>query len=180
MAENSIFLIDIDKVLKDKAGEKAKKIPRFVVSFLKRIVHQDEVNAFLTRTADKSGVDFLEACMEYLDIKLEVEGIENLPSEGLCTFVSNHPLGGQDGVALGYVLGKHYGGRIKYLVNDLLMNLRLFAFRSTRRVPSRGISPEWWKPVSVRMIISLCFRPVCVRAVSMELSKICPGRRHLS
>ena len=115
MAENSIFLIDIDKVLKDKAGEKAKKIPRFVVSFLKRIVHQDEVNAFLTRTADKSGVDFLEACMEYLDIKLEVEGIENLPSEGLCTFVSNHPLGGQDGVALGYVLGKHYGGRIKYL-----------------------------------------------------------------
>ena len=40
MAENSIFLIDIDKVLKDKAGEKAKKIPRFVVSFLKRIVHQ--------------------------------------------------------------------------------------------------------------------------------------------
>lgn len=123
MAENSIFLIDIDKVLKDKAGEKAKKIPRFVVSFLKRIVHQDEVNAFLTRTADKSGVDFLEACMEYLDIKLEVEGIENLPSEGLCTFVSNHPLGGQDGVALGYVLGEHYGGRIKYLVNDLLMNL---------------------------------------------------------
>ena len=123
MAENSIFLIDIDKVLKDKAGEKAKKIPRFVVSFLKHIVHQDEVNAFLTRTADKSGVDFLEACMEYLDIKLEVEGIENLPSEGLCTFVSNHPLGGQDGVALGYVLGKHYGGRIKYLVNDLLMNL---------------------------------------------------------
>ena len=172
MAENSIFLIDIDKVLKDKAGEKAKKIPRFVVSFLKRIVHQDEVNAFLTRTADKSGVDFLEACMEYLDIKLEVEGIENLPSEGLCTFVSNHPLGGQDGVALGYVLGKHYGGRIKYLVNDLLMNLHGLA--------PRGISPEWWKPVSVRMIISLCFRPVCVRAVSMELSKICPGRRHLS
>ena len=102
MAENSIFLIDIDKVLKDKAGEKAKKIPRFVVSFLKRIVHQDEVNAFLTRTADKSGVDFLEACMEYLDIKLEVEGIENLPSEGLCTFVSNHPLGGQDDLLMNW------------------------------------------------------------------------------
>lgn len=76
MAENSIFLIDIDKVLKDKAGEKAKKIPRFVVSFLKRIVHQDEVNAFLTRTADKSGVDFLEACMEYLDIKLKWKALK--------------------------------------------------------------------------------------------------------
>ncbi len=48
----------------------------------------------------------------------------NLPQDGLYTFVSNHPLGGQDGVALGYVLGKHYEGKVKYLVNDLLMNLR--------------------------------------------------------
>ena len=47
MADNSIFLIDIDKVLREKAGKKAKRIPRFVVSYLKRIVHQDEINSFL-------------------------------------------------------------------------------------------------------------------------------------
>lgn len=123
MSDNSVFLIDIDKILKDKAGKKARRIPRFLVSYLKRIVHQEEINSFLTSVADKTGVDFLEACMEYLDIRLEVEGLENLPSAGLCTFVSNHPLGGQDGIALGYVLGKHYNGKIKYLVNDLLMNL---------------------------------------------------------
>ena len=107
MGENSIFLIDIDKVLRDKAGKKANRIPRFLVSYLKHIVHQDEINVFLKSVADKTGVDFLEACMEFLDIKLEVRGIENLPSDGLCTFVSNHPLGGQDGIALGYILGKH-------------------------------------------------------------------------
>lgn len=123
MAEKSMFLIDIDKVVKDKAGKKANRIPQFVISYLKRIVHQDEINAFLKSVSDKTGVGFLEACVDYLDIRLEVEGMENLPSEGLCTFVSNHPLGGQDGIALGYILGKHYGGRIKYLVNDLLMNL---------------------------------------------------------
>ena len=123
MSDNSVFLIDIDKVLKEKAGDKARRVPRFVVSYLKRIVHQDEINAFLTSVSDKVGVDFLEACMDYLDIKLEVEGLENLPDDRLCTFVSNHPLGGQDGIALGYVLGKHYDGKIKYLVNDLLMNL---------------------------------------------------------
>lgn len=123
MGENSIFLIDIDKVLRDKAGKKANRIPRFLVSYLKHIVHQDEINVFLKSVADKTGVDFLEACMEFLDIKLEVRGIENLPPDRLCTFVSNHPLGGQDGIALGYILGKHYNGRIKYLVNDLLMNL---------------------------------------------------------
>lgn len=123
MADNSIFLIDIDGILKAKAGEKAKRIPRFVVSYLKHIVHQEEINAFLKESADKVGVDFLEACMDFLDARLDVHGLENLPEGRLCTFVSNHPLGGQDGVSLGYVLGKHYGGRIKYLVNDLLMNL---------------------------------------------------------
>ena len=146
MAEKSMFLVDIDKVVREKAGKKADRIPRFLISYLKRIVHQDEINAFLTRVADKTGVDFLEACVEYLDIRLEVEGIENLPAEGLCTFVSNHPLGGQDGIALGYILGKHYGGRIKYLVNDLLMNLHglaLSAFRSTRPGRSRAIFRRW-------------------------------------
>lgn len=123
MADQSVFLIDIDKIIKEKAGEKAKRVPRFFVSFLKKVIHQDEINRFLKSSSDKTGVDFLDACMSYLDIKLEVEGLENLPSDGLCTFVSNHPLGGQDGIALGYVLGKHYDGRIKYLVNDLLMNL---------------------------------------------------------
>ena len=123
MSDSSVFLIDIDKILKEKAGSKARRVPRFVVSYLKRIVHQDEINAFLSSVSDKTGVDFLEACMDYLDIKLEVEGLENLPDDRLCTFVSNHPLGGQDGIALGYVLGKHYDGKIKYLVNDLLMNL---------------------------------------------------------
>lgn len=123
MADNSIFLIDIDKIIKEKAGKKASRVPRFVVSYLKRIVHQDELNGFLRENSDKVGVPFLEACMNFLDAKLEVEGIENLPEDGLCTFVSNHPLGGQDGVSLGYLLGKHYDGKVKYLVNDLLMNL---------------------------------------------------------
>lgn len=123
MADDSLFLIDIDKILKDKAGEKARYIPGFVASYLKKIVHQDELNVFLRRTTDKVGIDFLEACLEFLDARLDVKGLENLPKEGLCTFVSNHPLGGQDGVALGYILGKHYDGKIKYLVNDLLMNL---------------------------------------------------------
>ena len=123
MASDSIFLIDIDKILRDKAGRKAKRIPRFFVSYLKHIVHQEEINTFLKSVTDKSGVDFLAACMDFLDAKLDVHGLENLPEDGLCTFVSNHPLGGQDGVSLGYILGRHFDGKVKYLVNDLLMNL---------------------------------------------------------
>lgn len=121
-----IHLIDIDKVLSSKLGRKERFVPRFLVNWLKKIIHQDEINEFLTREGDKQGVEWLWDCVEFLDMQLNIEGIENLPSatDGkLYTFVSNHPLGGQDGVALGAVLGKHYNGRIKYLVNDLLMNL---------------------------------------------------------
>ncbi|MBQ8501233.1 MAG: 1-acyl-sn-glycerol-3-phosphate acyltransferase [Bacteroides sp.] len=123
MADDSLFLIDIDRILREKAPKQAKYIPGFVVSYLKRIVHQDELNVFLTESNGKVGVDFLEACLDFLDAKLVVKGKENLPADGLCTFVSNHPLGGQDGIALGYILGKQYDGKVKYLVNDLLMNL---------------------------------------------------------
>ena len=116
--------IDIDAILKGKMGTKAKFVPGFLVRWLKRIAHQDQVNAFLWDNRDKTGVDWLEACVKYLDMTLEVEGKENLPdpSDGrLYTFVSNHPLGGEDGVALGAIIGRHYDGRFRYLVNDLLM-----------------------------------------------------------
>lgn len=118
--------IDIDEVLKGKMGPKAKFVPGFMVSWLKRIAHQDQVNAFLWESRDKVGVDWLEACVKYLDMTLKIEGKENLPSpddKRLYTFVSNHPLGGEDGVALGAVIGRRYDGRFRYLVNDLLMNL---------------------------------------------------------
>lgn len=118
--------IDIDSILKGKMGAKAKFVPRFLVNWLIRIAHQDEVNAFLWDNRDKVGVEWLEACVKYLDMTLEVEGKENLPASDdkkLYTFVSNHPLGGEDGVALGAIIGRRYDGRFRYLVNDLLMNL---------------------------------------------------------
>ena len=126
MGENKIYKIDIDKVLEDKAGKKAKRVPRFIVAWLKRIIHQDQLNEFMEMEGEKQGVEWLTDCVKYLGMDLKIEGAENLPKadDGRCyTFVSNHPLGGIDGVALGAILGKHYDGRIKYLVNDLLMNL---------------------------------------------------------
>ena len=121
------FKIDIDKVLQSKMGTKAKWVPRFVVNWLKRIVHQDEINRFIEQEGDKQGVEWIEDALTYLDTKIVVEGAENLPDASdprRYTFVSNHPLGGLDGLALGVVIGRKYEGRVKYLVNDLLMNLQ--------------------------------------------------------
>lgn len=118
--------IDVDVVLKSKMGSKARYIPSFLTNWLKRILHEDELNEFLWESRDKTGVPWLEACVEFLGMELKVHGAENLPenSDGkLYTFVSNHPLGGIDGVALGAVIGKQYDGNFKYLVRDELMFL---------------------------------------------------------
>ena len=118
--------INIDKILHDKMGNKAKFVPRPLVSWLKKILHQDEVNRYLWESRHLSGTEWLEECVRYLDMSIELVGEENLPDKNdgkLYTFVSNHPLGGEDGVALGAIIGRHYDGRFRYLVNDLLMNL---------------------------------------------------------
>ena len=127
MVDNSSTSLDVDQILQSKAGNKAKYIPRFVVNYLKKILHQDELNIYLKTTVGKVGVPFLKDSVEFLDMTLKVNGLENLSEKKWYTFVSNHPLGGQDGVALGYILGTKYEGKIKYLVNDLLMNLKELA-----------------------------------------------------
>lgn len=118
--------IDINQILSSKMGDKARYVPSPLVKWLKKTVHQDEVNKFLWESRSLTGVDWLEECVRYLDMTIDIVGKENMPDPAdgrLYTFVSNHPLGGEDGVALGAIIGRHYDGRFRYLVNDLLMNL---------------------------------------------------------
>lgn len=126
MNESIEKTIDIEKILRDKMGKKACYVPRFVISWLKKIIHEDEVNRFLWENRKLEGTEWLTACVQYLDMTLDIVGAENLPDKHdgkLYTFVSNHPLGGQDGVSLGSIIGQHYDGKFRYLVNDLLLNL---------------------------------------------------------
>ena len=120
MNEDSISEIDLEAIIRQRAGN---KVPGFVIRWLKNFIHEDFINTYLRK--GYVGVDFCEHCVEYLGVKVDVKGLENLPHDGRrYTFVSNHPLGAIDGVTLGMVLGKAYDGQIKYLVNDLLMNLK--------------------------------------------------------
>lgn len=119
--------LDIESVVREKAGSKARFVPRFLINYLRRIVHEDELNDFFQRVGDMEGVPWLDAAVDFMGVKVEKEGEELLPvaDDGKrYTFVSNHPLGGIDGITLGSILGHRYDGRIRYLVNDLLMNLK--------------------------------------------------------
>lgn len=121
------MLIDIRQVLKQKAPAFSRKIPGFIVDYLIRTVHQDELNDILYRYRDKEGVAFMQELIRYFDLKLEVAGAELPTTDGRYVFVSNHPLGGLDGICLSALIGERFEGKIRYLVNDLLMyipNLR--------------------------------------------------------
>jgi putative hemolysin len=119
--------IDIKEVLREKAPALARKLPAFVVNYLIRISHQDELNDILDRYHDKDGVDFMTELIDYFDLNLIQRGEENLPAKGRYIFASNHPLGGLDGICLASILGNHYQGKVRVPVNDILLfipNLR--------------------------------------------------------
>lgn len=115
--------IDIPAVLKSKAPN--THVPKFLVNYLKKIVHQDEINHFFETHPGCKDFDFLAATLDYFQVDWSVEGEENLPTDDKkYIFVSNHPLGGMDGMILALILGRKYNGKIRVLINDLLMNLK--------------------------------------------------------
>ena len=56
------------KILREKRVSTINTYISFV-SYLKKIVHQEELNVFLFESRNKVGVDFLEASLQFLDVK---------------------------------------------------------------------------------------------------------------
>lgn len=116
--------INLHSILRKRLPQKVSRfLPDFVISWLAGVIRQDEMNEILRVTYPRRGSEFSSKVLEHLDIKVEVEGLDNLP-EGRFVFASNHPLGGLDGITLIAILGEKYGDEnIKFLVNDMLMNV---------------------------------------------------------
>ena len=97
-----------------------KKLPRFVVRGLEILIKQDEINRILNKYSDIEGVEFLQKVVEELNVRIEYEGLENLPESGKCFFVANHPFGFVDGLILTYTVGTKCG-TLKAIGNELFM-----------------------------------------------------------
>jgi putative hemolysin len=116
------LFIDIDKVFKKKNPTLYRFIPSFVINYLKRIVHQDELNYIISTNNHLAGLDFVDAVLEHFKIETNIEGAENVPAGGRFIFVSNHPIGGIDGLIFMQQVGRFFGPT-KSVINDLLMNI---------------------------------------------------------
>lgn len=114
--------IDIEKLIASKNPKALRRMPRFLVKYLKRILNQDKINAFIVANKDKKNGDWCQAVVEYMNITVDVKNIENIPKDGRIVIAMNHPLGGMDAMILVSALRGHRED-LKFIVNDLLLGL---------------------------------------------------------
>jgi putative hemolysin len=114
--------IDIQRLVKSKRPRLAKWLPGFVFRYLKRILHQDEINAFLEEHGHLYDTEFCEEVIRFFNITIEIEGMDKIPQSGPVIIAMNHPLGGMDAVAF-VAATKAHRTDLRFIVNDLLMNL---------------------------------------------------------
>ena len=123
MSTSESLHIDIEKAIKTKAPKASRNIPGFVFRFLERLICQERMNYLFERSKDKYGVDFADGILKDMNVEVVLKGEENIPDNGKFIFASNHPLGGLDGMALVKIFGDKYDKKVRFLVNDLLMNI---------------------------------------------------------
>jgi len=114
--------IDVEKAIRNKNPRLLKTLPRFLISYLKRIIRQEDLNALLEEHGHLKGLEFIEGALKFMQITYKAYGAENIPRHGRFVFASNHPLGGLDGLVFILEVGKIYPN-LKFPVNDLLMNV---------------------------------------------------------
>ena len=59
--KNEVLKIDVEKVLYSKNPGLRKVVPKFIVNYLKRIVHQDDLNYFLENWGHLKDAELIEA-----------------------------------------------------------------------------------------------------------------------
>ncbi|WP_420386841.1 glycerol acyltransferase [Roseivirga sp.] len=115
--------IDVRRMIAAKNPRLLKWLPGFIIRYVERIIHQEDINAFMIKHKEASAYEFCKACMEEFEIELNLKGKENIirPPES-CVFVGNHPLGGFDAVALISSIDD-VRPDLRFIVNDFLLSV---------------------------------------------------------
>ncbi|MDR2408679.1 MAG: 1-acyl-sn-glycerol-3-phosphate acyltransferase [Bacteroidales bacterium] len=120
--ENKVIQINIENIIKAKSEKLYRILPRFVFNYIRRVIHEDELNDILSRHHGEDGISFANNLMKEFNVRFHVHNESKIPATGKLIVVCNHPLGGFDGLAL-ISLISHHRKDIKFPVNDFLMNV---------------------------------------------------------
>ena len=126
MAENEEIvkkLIDIESIIGSKNPKLLKYMPKFILNYIKRVLHQDELNDLFYGFRDLRSLVFVNALVGHFKLKIVSEGLDRIPTDKKYIFAGNHPLGGLESVGLMNVVGKKFPN-IRFLVNDVLLKIK--------------------------------------------------------
>ena len=180
MSENrQDYLLDINKILGPKL---CRKLPRFAINFLKRRIHQDQINDCIMKAEHYHGPGFFDEALDYVGITYKVRGEENLDMNKKCLFVCNHPLGSPEALIIGSVFRRIYGDGFKVPVNHILANLkplsdsfvpvRVYASRQSRELGDQ--IADMFKSDSQVLVFpaGLCARKIKGKVTEMPWKKM--------
>lgn len=123
--EETLQLIDVNKIFKDKNPKLYNMLPGFVLGYIKRIIHQDEMNQILKKSEGLEGIEFAGVVLKEMGVNVSCRGLENIPATGPVIIASNHPLAGLDAMAMINLMGEKRRD-LRFLVNDILTRLPNF------------------------------------------------------
>ncbi|MBR3914544.1 MAG: glycerol acyltransferase, partial [Bacteroidales bacterium] len=89
MSGKETLQIDIEKIFKQKLPKLANKLPGFVFRYLKKILHQDDINGLLLRADGMSGLPFVTETMKEFNTTVVAEGLEHIKEEGRYIVAAN-------------------------------------------------------------------------------------------
>ncbi len=112
--------IDVQNIVASKSRALSRVKP--LVGYLRRIIHEREVNAILEAHDGLESVEFIRAVLGELGISYDMAGLDTLDPHKRYIFASNHPFGGLDGLMLADKVAARFGD-VRVVVNDLLMNV---------------------------------------------------------
>ncbi len=119
--------IDLAKILQAKNPRLARWTPKWVVRWLERVIRVPKINYLLTNFGHLEPLDFIRASLDYIKVShtLHIKG--EIDPNKRYIFVSNHPLGGLDGLVLSLAVSQMSPNGFKFVVNDLLMKVEPLA-----------------------------------------------------
>ena len=115
--------IDVEKVIGEKNPRLLKLLPNFILRYIKRVLHQEQINDFINRHGHHNGFDFIAKIIDEFGVKVTYQGLENVPETGGIVLASNHPLGGLDALSMMHVLGAKRKD-MRFIVNDILLSFK--------------------------------------------------------
>ncbi len=121
-------MLNVEQVLSDRFpgffNNKPRLLTRPMLTLLRMMFHEREINRFLQEHRGVRGLDFIEKVLEYFDLDYLVShrDLQNIPAAGRVVVVANHPLGALDALSLIQMISR-VRTDIRVVANDLLSAL---------------------------------------------------------